>query len=646
MHPSQSNQPMDSQFALLKQRRFAPFFWTQFCGAANDNLLKIALTIMLTYQFEVSWLAPNIAGLVIGAVFIAPFLIFSATSGQIADRFEKHTLMVWVKRIEIFIMLLATVGLISTQFPLLLGCIFFMGLHSTVFGPVKYAYLPQTLNERELTGGNGLVEMGTFVAILLGNILGSLLIAQPTYGAQLVSVACLVLAIIGWRCASRIPQTAASTPSLKMNLNPWSETYHTLRLARANIVVFRSLLGISWLWFFGALFLSQFPSLAKDVLHADAQVATVLLVVFSIGIGVGSMLCETLSRRHVELGLVPIGAIGMSIFSIDAGWATTQFHFASDTPMLGLAQVGMYWRVLMDLGLMSFCAGLFSVPMYALIQLRSPQTHRARIIAANNILNALFMIASAVIAGVLLKLNVSIGALFILTGIANFAVAAYIVLLTPEYLLRLIAWFTSHLMYRFQVQGEAHLPTKGAALLICNHVSYVDALLIMAASPRPIIFLMDHNIFQLPVLGWIFRLAKAIPVAPRAQDESVYRAAIDTAVNTLAAGEMVCIFPEGSITRDGTLQPMKPGVIKILDQASAAGHQVPVIPMGLSQLWGSFFSRIENGTAMRRPFRRGMYNKVTLRVGPPHTEPAPQLTWMETQIRQLMVDASAVATRS
>ncbi|HPW28246.1 MAG TPA: MFS transporter, partial [Rhodoferax sp.] len=298
-----------NQFALLRQRRFAPFFLTQFSGAANDNLFKFAFTVMVTYQLSVGWLPPAMAGLVIGALFILPFLLFSATAGQLTDKYDKTLMIRFVKNLEIVIMAIAAYGFMNDQVDVLLLCTFLMGVHSTLFGPVKFALLPQVLSERELTGGNGMVEMGTFVAILLGNVVGGLLVAIPTIGHETVAIACLVMAMAGRIVAGYIPKAPATDPGLKINWNPISETLRNLKLAHGNLVVFRSLLGISWMWFFGAVFLSQFPSLAKEVLHGNEQVASLLLVVFSIGIGTGSLLCEVMSRRHVEIGLVPLGAI-------------------------------------------------------------------------------------------------------------------------------------------------------------------------------------------------------------------------------------------------------------------------------------------------------------------------------------------------
>jgi 1-acyl-sn-glycerol-3-phosphate acyltransferase len=609
-----------NQFALLRQRRFAPFFWTQFAGAANDNLFKFAFTVMVTYQLQLSWMPPAMAGLAIGALFILPFLLFSATAGQLTDKFDKTKMIRFVKNLEIAIMLIAAWGFVRANAVVLLGCVFLMGLHSTLFGPVKFAYLPQVLDARELTGGNGMVEMGTFVAILLGQVAGGLLVAMPQVGHTAVAVACVLLALVGRATAQGVPPVPATDPELVVNWNPISETWRNLKLAHGNIVVFRSLLGISWMWFFGAVFLSQFPSFAKEVLHGDEQVASLLLVVFSVGIGVGSLLCETLSRRQVEIGLVPLGAIGMGVFAIDLYFASRGLPPSGGMGLAAFLGQPAHWRVMADLALLSLFAGLYSVPMYALIQLRSQPTHRARIIAANNILNALFMIGSSVIAGALLGAGFTIPQIFLFTGIANAVVAFYIFLLVPEYLLRFVAWVLSRFVYRFDIQGDAHIPTEGAAVLVCNHVSFIDAVLLMAASPRPIRFIMDHRIFKVPVLGWLFRLAKAIPIAPQKEDAAAYEAAFAKALAVLREGDLLAIFPEGAITRDGTLQPFKGGVMKIVEGARAEGIEPPVIPMALTNLWGSYFSRIElrggQNVAMAKPFRRGFFSRVGLRVGP------------------------------
>ncbi|MBA2672528.1 MFS transporter, partial [Ramlibacter sp.] len=603
------DQDHPNQFALLRQRRFAPFFWTQFTGAANDNLFKFAFTVMVTYQLQVAWLAPSMAGLVIGALFILPFLLFSATSGQLADKYDKRTLIRLVKWLEVGIMVLAAWGFFRADVAVLLACTFLMGLHSTLFGPVKFAYLPHHLGERELTGGNGMVEMGTFVAILLGSLAGGLLVALPGVGAHYVAAACVGLAVLGRLTAQAVPASPSTDPGLVINWNPVSETWRNLQLAHDNRVVFRSLLGISWMWFFGAAFLAQFPAFAKSVLHGDEQVASLLLVVFSVGIGIGSLLCEVLSRRHVEIGLVPLGAIGMSVFSVDLHFAARGLPPSAGYGLGAFLAEHRHWRVMADLFLLSLFAGLYSVPMYALIQMRSAPSHRARIIAANNILNALFMIASSLIVGGLLSAGLTIPQVFLVIGLLNAVVAFYIFMLVPEYLLRFVAFVTARLIYRFKVRGDEHIPTEGAAILVCNHVSFIDPVLLMAASPRPIHFIMDHEIFKLPVLGAFFRLAKAIPIAPQKVDAPIYDQAFAQARKVLDNGELLCIFPEGAVSRDGELAEFRPGVMRLL-----ASNPVPVVPLALQNLWGSFFSRA-GGAAMRQPLRRGLFNRVGLVAG-------------------------------
>ena len=625
--------PTGGQFALLGQKRFAPFFWTQFLGAANDNLFKFALTVLVTYQLQVSWLEPKMAGLVIGALFILPFVLMSATAGQWADKYDKAMIMRAVKSLEVIIMVVAGLGFWFQWVPVLLACVFLMGLHSTLFGPVKYAYLPQHLSERELTGGNGMVEMGTFVAILLGNVGGGLLMSIAGTGTHWVAISCLAVAVLGWVTAKSVPASPSSDPGLKLNWNPVSETWKNLKLAAEYPSVFRSLLGISWMWFFGAVFLSQFPSFARDVLGGNEQVASLLLVVFSIGIAVGSLLCETLSHRHVEIGLVPVGAVGMTVFALDLYVASSGMAHAGGAYLTVGQFVAQpaHWRVMADLALLAFSAGLYSVPMYALIQLRAKPSHRARIIAANNILNALFMIVSSLMAGALLGAKFSIPEVFAATAILNVLVVGYVFWLMPEYIFRLFMLFLTRLVYRVKVRGDEHLPTDGAAILVCNHVSFVDAVILGIVSPRPMVFIMDHRIFKTPVLGWLFRVLKAIPIAPQKEDPEAYERAFQRACDVLRDGELLCLFPEGAITRDGKLAPFKGGIMKILEQTP-----VPVIPSALHNLWGSSFSRID-GAAMAKPLRRGLFNHVGLVVGAPI--PPDQVSPESLQVRvQALLD--------
>jgi 1-acyl-sn-glycerol-3-phosphate acyltransferase len=619
-----------SQFSLLGQRRFGPFFLTQFCGAMNDNVFKVAFTGLVTYHaWSWSGLSPQVLVNIIAALFILPFVLFSATSGQLADKLEKSTLMRFVKVLEIAFMAIAAFGFITKNVPMLLTTVFLMGVHSTLFGPVKYAYLPQHLKTEELTGGNGLVESGTFIAILVGTILAGMLAnAEPIFAA----IAVLVIAVLGYLASRSIPNSPAADPSLHINWNPFTETWANLKLARDNIVVFRSLLGISWLWFFGATFLTQFAPFAKNVIGGDATVFTALLAIFSIGIAVGSLLCERLSEGKVEIGLVPLGSIGMTVFAVDLYFASRGLNGSAGGVSVGsLFANPQLLRVSIDLFLLALFGGLYSVPLYALIQERSEPTHRSRIIAANNILNALFMIASAGMAIVLFSNGFTIPQLFLITALLNALVAIYIYSLTPEFLMRFLTWMLIHTMYRIKKSGLDHIPDKGPAILVSNHVSYMDALVIGGLCKRPVRFVMDHNIFKIPVLSFIFRTSKAIPIAPDREDPGAKERAFAEIKKALDNGDIVAIYPEGKLTADGEMNPFKPGLMRMIEETP-----VPVIPTALRGLWGSFFSRFDEGRAFRK--WRGFFSRIEWIVGPLITPQAVTLEKVETTVRGLRGD--------
>jgi len=624
-----------SQFALLRQRRFAPIFWVQFLGAANDNVYKFAFTLLATYA-SARWggVDPSLAGFLIGALFIAPFVLFSATSGQLADKLEKSWFIRRIKDAEILIMVVAAAGLVWQQPWLLYAAIFLLGLQSAVFGPVKYSYLPQHLTQDELTGGNGLVEMGTFVAILLGTIGGGLLISHfGDRAAIATAIAVLMLAVLGRAAAQGVPHSPPADATLTINWNPFTETVRNLRIAHRDAAVFNSILGISWLWFFGSVFLTSFTPFARN-LGGNETVVTFLLAVFSIGVGIGSLACERLSGRKVEIGLVPFGSIGMTLFAVDLHFAANAFTPLAPGSGLGpfLEQRGA-WRIVMDLGLLALFSGLYSVPLYSLIQSRAQQTHVARIVAANNILNAIFMIVAALMAGALLSSGLSIPQLFLVVGLMNAAVALYIYRLVPEFLLRFVAWLLTHTLYRLRTIGGERIPAHGAAVLVCNHVSFVDAVVIMGESPRPIRFVMDHRIFRIPGVNWFFKHAKAIAIAPAKEDARMLERANERIDAALADGDLVCIFPEGRITDSGELNPFKSGIARIVER-----NPVPVVPMALRGLWGSFFSRY-GGAAFSQPvgarLRRGIRSRLELVVGEP--VPASQVTpeYLMDRVREL-----------
>ena len=603
---------MSGQFGLLKQKRFAPFFATQFLGAFNDNLFKNALVVLLTFQ-AARWttLRPELLANLAAGIFILPFFLFSATAGQLADKYDKAMLARLVKVLEMAIMGVAAAGFFLTSLPVLMGALFLLGCHSTLFGPVKYAILPQHLREEDLVGGNALIEAGTFVAILIGTLAGGLLAGSVAHPAW-IAVGGFVVALAGYLTSRGIPTAPAPAPELKVNLNPLSETWRNIAFARENRTVFLSILGISWFWLYGALFLAQFPAYGKFVLGGGESSVTLLLATFTVGIGVGSMLCERMSGKHVEIGLVPFGSIGLTLFGLDLYFASPSgLAGAAPHELLVLLAMPAVWRVLFDLLMLGMFGGFFIVPMYALVQLRSSPEHRARIIAANNILNALFMVVGALGAAALLGEGLSIPALFGLGALLNAAVAIYIYGLVPEFLLRFIAWLLVKAVYRLRTSGLEHIPHEGAAVLVANHVSFADAVIIMGASPRPIRFVMDHRIFRTPLLGFIFRHCGAIPIASAKEDPVMLEAAFAEVGRALENGDLVGVFPEGHLTRDGELQPFRPGISRIL-----AANPVPVVPMALSGLWGSFFSRID-GSAMQTPFRRGVFSDIALQVGAP-----------------------------
>ncbi|MEP6997991.1 MAG: MFS transporter [Betaproteobacteria bacterium] len=600
-----------SQFQLLREKRFAPFFWTQFLGAGNDNVYKNALVIFVAFQAAaLTAFSSNDLVNIAAAVFIFPFMLFSATAGQLADKYEKSRLIRLIKTFEIAIMIVGAIGFYRRDLVLLFVALGLMGVHSTLFGPVKYAILPQHLRNDELVGGNGLVEMGTFVAILLGEIVGGLVIAVKPDGPLLAGAVAIAIAIAGYLVSRRIPETPAVAPGLVINWNPFTETWRNLRFAHGNRVVWLAMLGISWFWFYGATYLTQFANFTKDVLGGDERVATLLLAIFSIGIGVGSLLCERLSGHKVEIGLVPFGSIGLSVFAIDLYLASR------DLAPQGLAGIGAFfavsahWRVIADLILIGMFGGFYIVPLYALIQERSEPAFRSRIIAANNILNAIFMVASAAIALALLKAGLTIPQLLLVTGLMNAVVAVYIYTLVPEFLMRFLAWLLIHTFYRVDKEGLERIPAEGPCVIVCNHVSFVDAIVIAACVRRPIRFVMDHRIFRVPLLNFIFRTMRTIPIAPAREDAAMKERAFAEAAAALRAGEIVGIFPEGKLTETGDLNPFRPGLQRILELAPA-----PVVPMALRGLWGSLFSRSDRGRALRKI--RGLFSRIALVAGPP-----------------------------
>lgn len=436
---------MSNQFQLLKEQRYRPLFFTQFLGAFNDNVFKTALITLVAFstnqltQLDNATMVTALPGL-----FILPFFLFSATAGQIADKLEKSKLIRYIKLLEILIMLFAGLGFLLNNIALLALALFMMGIQSSIFGPVKYAYLPQHLTEQELVGGNGLLEMGTFVAILIGQILGAWL-ATHSNSNMMTSLCIIALAIMGYLASRDIPTSPAGAPDLKINWNPITETFYNLKFIWQHQSLWLAIIGISWFWFVGATLLAQFPNFARTTLHGDESVFILMLSVFSLGIGIGSLFCEKLSKHKVELGLVLFGGIGLTLFCVDlyATSSSISRSLANTTSTRSYSDFFMllsHYHLLGDILLIGVFGGFYIVPLYAYIQSSAEESHQSRIIAGNNIMNAFFMVISAGFTLFIFELGYNIPDLFLATAIISTIVISYLCLRQPEYLKSFILW--------------------------------------------------------------------------------------------------------------------------------------------------------------------------------------------------------------
>ncbi|HUE94036.1 MFS transporter [Pseudomonas sp.] len=618
-----------SQFALLGKKRFLPFFLTQLLGAFNDNIFKQSLILAILFKISADAdksLLVNLCAL----LFILPFFLFSALGGQFGEKFPKDALIRKIKLAEIVIMLLGATGVLLGSLPLMLAVLFAMGTQSALFGPVKYSILPQHLREEELVGGNALVEMGTFLAILAGTIGAGIIMASTGY-ASIVAASVVIVAVLGYLASRAIPSAHAAMPELKLDWNILRQSWLIMKLGLGQRpAVSRSLIGNSWFWFLGAVYLTQIPAYAKEWLYGDESVVTLILTVFSLGIGLGSMLCERMSGHKVEIGLVPFGSIGLTIFGMLLWWHSGGFpqaELAHDWQ--AVLSYGQAWWILGSILGIGLFGGFYIVPLYALIQSRTVEHERARVIAANNILNALFMVISAIASILFLTVaELSIPQLFLVISLMNIAVNSYIFKIVPEFSMRFLIWLLSHSMYRVEHKGLEIIPDEGAAVLVCNHVSFVDALLIGGAVRRPVRFVMYYKIYNLPVLNFIFRTAGTVPIAGRNEDLLIYDAAFKKIAEYLRNGEVVCIFPEGKLTGDGELNEFKNGIERIIEE-----NPVPVIPMALQGLWGSFFSRAPGKGLFKR-----IWSRITLVAGTPVAPELAKRELLQAQVEALRGD--------
>ncbi|SFI56761.1 1-acyl-sn-glycerol-3-phosphate acyltransferases [Pseudomonas guineae] len=618
-----------SQFALLGKKRFLPFFITQLLGAFNDNIFKQSLILAILFKISSGTdkaLLINLCAL----LFILPFFLFSALGGQFGEKFAKDALIRKIKFAEIVIMLLGAAGVLLGSLPLMLAVLFAMGTQSALFGPVKYSILPQHLEEQELVGGNALVEMGTFLAILAGTVGAGIIMASSGY-ASIVAACVVLVAVLGYLASRGIPAASPAMPELKLDWNILRQSWLIMKLGLGQRpAVSRSLVGNSWFWFLGAVYLTQIPAYAKEWLNGDESVVTLILTMFSLGIGLGSMLCERMSGHKVEIGLVPFGSIGLTVFGILLWWFSGGFPEAAVAhDWLTVLSYSQAWWILGSILGIGLFGGFYIVPLYALIQSRTVEHERARVIAANNILNALFMVASAIASILFLSVaELSIPQLFLTISLMNIAVNSYIFKIVPEFSMRFMIWLLSHSMYRVEHKGLEAIPDEGAAVLVCNHVSFVDALLVGGAVRRPVRFVMYYKIYNLPVLNFIFRTAGTVPIAGRNEDLLIYDAAFKKIAEYLRNGEVVCIFPEGKLTTDGELNEFKNGIERIIET-----NPVPVIPMALQGLWGSFFSRDPHKGLFKR-----LWSRITLVAGTPVAAESVKRELLQAQVAALRGD--------
>ncbi len=621
----------NNQFLLLSQKRFLPFFITQFLGAFNDNVFKNALIIMIAFQgAQFTDINANTLTNLSAGLFILPFFLLSATAGQWIDKTEKSRAIKLIKLLEIMIMMLAAVAFYYGQLFMLIALLFLMGSQSTLFGPAKYSYIPQHLKPVELVGGNALVQTGTFIAILAGTILGGNLIATEQ-GRIYVGLSLVVIAIGGYLASLGIPRTPSVDPGLKINWNIFTETARNIRFIAKKKTVFLSVLGISWFWLLGATYLVQLPSYTKEFLGGSEQVVTLFLAMFMIGIGVGSMLCNVLSGQKLEIGLVPFGSIGLTVFGVDLYFAKPEVVTFTMMTALEFLQQPHSFRIMADISLIGIFGGFYIVPLFSLVQQRSDPAHLSRVIAGNNVLNALFMVLSAIIAIILVNTGYTTAQILLFTAIANAFVALYIYTLVPEFLMRFIVWMLIHTIYHVRKQGYQNIPDKGPALLVCNHVSYVDPMIIAGCIRRPVRFVMYYKIYNLPLMHFVFKTARAIPIAGVYEDRKLLDKSFEDIAQALDEDHLVCVFPEGTITRTGEINRFKSGIKKVLDSTP-----VPVIPMALRGLWGSAFSRHSRFFLWRIAY--GFRARVDLVIDEsiPPDQATPEL--LEKKVRKLRGD--------
>jgi len=588
---------------LMTSKRFLPLFFTQALGVLNDNLFKNALAILILYRLaEVAGMNGQLLVTLATGIFIAPFILFSALAGQLADKMEKPKLIRHIKVAEIGVMGLGAIGFFIGNIPFLLFVLFLMGVQSSFFGPVKYSILPDLLKRKELLAGNALIEAGTFLAILVGTILGSLLILMDA-GSIVVSALVIGLAVAGVLSAMSIPDLPAINPALKINKNIATETVSILKYARSSRAVFLTIMGISWFWLLGATFLTQFPAFAKDIIGADEKVVTLFLTLFSVGIGLGSILCSKLLKGELSARFVPLGAIGMSIFIIDLFFASSGLTPHSGNLMGITTFLGSFShiRICFDLLGIAVCGGIYIVPLYAIMQDKAAPKHRSRVIAANNITNSIFIVTGALIAALMLKSGLSVRAVFLSLALGNAIVSIYILGLLPDAILKPIFRFILKLVYKVELNGLGHYKKAGKrAVIVVNHVSFLDAVLLASFLPIKPVFAINTHIAE---SWWVKPFLKLVDVFPMDPTSAMSAKGLIEKVKT---NRHCIIFPEGRITVTGALMKVFEGPGMIADKSNAN-----ILPIRIDGAQYTPFSRL------KRKVRQRWFPKITITILPP-----------------------------
>jgi len=597
---------------ISSDKRFFPLFWTMFLGALNDNFFKNALIILITYRgISLMDLPSSALVAMAGGIFILPFFLFSATAGQLADKLSKTTLIRVTKITELFVMLVATLGFYTGNYLLLLVTLFLMGTQSTFFGPLKYGIIPQLLGRSELVTGNAFIGGGTFLAILIGTILGGLSISAKD-PILVVSLGVMVVSVLGIIFSFFIEDVEPMDPEVKPDFTFVRPTMDILKLTMSDSKIFHTCIGISWFWFLGAAILSLLPALCKDIFYSSEKVGTMFLASFTIGMGIGSFFAERLSQRRPEVGMAPLALLGMSFFMFDLAYCGLNFSKPVSSELLNLSQFFTYdysLRALIDLLFVSIFGGMYIIPQFTFLQDYTPRNILSRIIAGNNILNSLFMVSAAILIMVLASSGLNIPKIFIILAGLNFLFSFYNYYVNSAVTIRFISWFIAKIFYRISIEGRENIPESGSVIIAANHVSFIDWILISAASPRPVRFVIDQAFYFSKPLNFWFKQAHLIPIATTKESPEVLENAFTLMKEGLLNGDVLGLFPEGWITRDGQVRKFQPGIRKIVRMDPA----VVVVPLVIKGLWGSFFSFEGKGVLRGISFKR---RRVILKILP------------------------------